>query len=239
MKYQCLIVDDEPIAQEILENYILKIDALVLVQKCKNAFEALNVLHQVKVDIVFLDIKMPSLSGLDMLKTLKNPPKIILTTAFSEFAVESYEYGITDYLLKPIPFERFLKAVNKILMPHDIELLNEQSIEKITAEPSYIFFKADKKIYKFSFADVLFIEGSGNYVKIHTEKGKPLLVLDKLADLEEKLPKKEFLRVHKSFIVNISHISKKEGNMLTIKDSTIPISSTFKQNLEGLINNNT
>jgi YesN/AraC family two-component response regulator len=123
MKYKCLIVDDEPIAQEILEKYVNQIDTLQLVGKCNNAFEALNTLQQEHIDILFLDIKMPSLSGLEMLKTLHNAPKVILTSAFSEFGVESYEYGIADYLLKPISFERFLKSVNKIVMTKNIYFL--------------------------------------------------------------------------------------------------------------------
>ena len=237
MKFNCLIVDDEPIAQQILESYIKQIDALILVGKCSNAFEALNVLHREKIDVLFLDIKMPSLSGLDMLKTLQNPPKVILTTAFSEFGVESYEYGITDYLLKPIPFERFLKAVNKILIPQYTPLVTTQTEEK-AEEPTFIFFKADKKIHKYYFTDILFIEGSGNYVKIHTLNEKPLVVLDKLTELQNKLPKKQFIRVHKSFIINVSHIQKIEGNMIKIEDKVIPISATFKPNLERLIQDN-
>lgn len=238
MKYQCLIVDDEPIAQQILEKYITKIDALQLVGICNNAFEALNFLHREKIDILFLDIKMPSLSGLEMLKTLQNPPKVILTTAFSEFGVESYEYGISDYLLKPIAFERFLKAVNKILMPQNEKLSSGGLEKKAEIEPTFIFFKADKKIHKYFFTDILFIEGSGNYVKIHTQNEKPLMILDKLTELQEKLPSKQFIRVHKSFIVNVPHIQKIEGNMIAIQNKTIPISATFKQNLDGLINDN-
>lgn len=238
MKHQCLIVDDEPIALQILEKYITQIDALHLAGKCNNAFEALNVLHREQIDILFLDIKMPSLSGLEMLKTLQNPPKVILTTAFSEFAVESYEYGIADYLLKPIAFERFLKAVNKILMPKNTELTKGQSEDRPDSEPDFIFFKADKKIHKYYFADILFIEGSGNYVKIHAQNDKLLMVLDKLTELQAKLPQKQFLRVHKSFIVNVLHIQKIAGNMIMIKDKTIPISATFKQNLESLIKDN-
>jgi DNA-binding LytR/AlgR family response regulator len=238
MKLNCLIVDDEPIAQQILEKYILQIEALHLIGKCSNAFEALNVLHQTQIDILFLDIKMPSLSGLDMLKTLQHKPKVILTTAFSEFGVESYDYGITDYLLKPIPFERFLKAVNKIVMPKNTGFTKEQAEEKPSSEPTFIFFKADKKIHKYYFADILFIEGSGNYVKIHSQNDKPLMVLDKLTEMQDKLPLKQFLRIHKSFIVNIAHVEKIEGNMLTIKDKVIPISSTFRHNLDGLINEN-
>lgn len=234
MKFNCLIVDDEPIAQEILEKYISQIDVLNLVGKCGNAFEALNVLHKEPIEILFLDIKMPSLSGLDMLKTLQNPPNVILTTAFSEFGVESYEYGITGYLLKPISFERFLKAVNKLVIPQNSKLTLTQLEEKIV-EPTFIFFKADKKIHKYYFSDIVFIEGSGNYVKIHSQQDKPLMVLDKLTDLQNKLPQKQFIRIHKSFIVNVSHIQKIEGNMIKIEDKVIPISATFKPNLEVLI----
>jgi DNA-binding LytR/AlgR family response regulator len=236
MKLHCLVVDDEPIAQQILEKYIAQIEALQLVGKANNAFEALNILHREKIDVLFLDIKMPSLSGLEMLKTLQNPPKVILTTAFSEFAVESYEYGITDYLLKPISFERFLKAVNKILMPKNLDFPLEIVQEKPTSKNEFIFFKADKKIHKFYFKDILFIEGSGNYVKIHTENATPLMVLEKLSDLEEKLPQNQFMRVHKSFIVNISHIKQIEGNMLKIKGKTVTISQSYKSNLEEYLN---
>jgi DNA-binding LytR/AlgR family response regulator len=238
MKFNCIVVDDEPIAQQILENYISQIEALHLVGKCSNAFEALNILHREKIDVLFLDVKMPSLSGLDMLKTLQNPPRVILTTAFSEFGVESYEYGISDYLLKPIAFERFLKAVNKILIRKNEELSTERIENKAEMESTFIFFKADKKIHKYYFADILFIEGSGNYVKINTQNEKPLMVLDKLTELQEKLPTKQFIRIHKSFIVNISHIQKIEGNMINIKDKVIPISATFKPNLEELIKDN-
>ena len=238
MKYRCLIVDDEPIAQEIIEYYVNQIDTLHLVGKCKNAFEALSIMHHQHIDLLFLDIKMPSLSGLEMLKTLHNPPKVILTTAFSQFGVESYEYGITDYLLKPVSFERFLKAVNKIVMPNFHEANNEEKEEKHSSEINFIFFKADKKIHKYYFADILYIEGSGNYVKIHLKNEKPILVLDKLTELQEKLPKNQFIRIHKSFIVNIAHVQKVQGNMVTIKDKTIPISATFREHLDCIINDN-
>jgi DNA-binding LytR/AlgR family response regulator len=238
MKLNCLIVDDEPIAQQILEQYIEQIHSLHVVNKCNNAHEALNILHQTQIDILFLDIKMPSMSGLEMLKTLQNPPKVILTTAFSEFALESYEYGITDYLLKPIPFPRFLMAVNKILMPKNIDFPKENTVNKYGNEPTFIFFKADKKIHKFYFNEILFIEGCGNYVKIYSEKASPLMVLERLSDLEKNLQENQFLRVHKSFIVNITHIEQIEGNMLKIKDKTVAVSQSYKQNLEKLLNIN-
>lgn len=238
MKYQCLIVDDEPVAQQILEKYINQIEVLHLIAKCSNPFEAMNILHQEKVDILFLDIKMPSLSGIEMLKTIQNQPKVILTTAFSEFAVESYEYGVIDYLLKPIAFERFLKTINKILLPQNIDFNNGKAEEKLTIQPTFIFFKANKKIFKYYLVDILFIEGSGNYIKVHAQNDKPLMVLDKLTDLLEKLPPRQFLRVHKSFIINISHIIKIEGNVLFIRDREIPISNTFRKDLDEVIQRN-
>ena len=238
MKYRCLIVEDEPIAQQIIETYISKLDALHLVGTCNNAFEALNFLHQETIDILFLDIQMPSLSGLDMLKTLQNRPKVILTTAYSEFGVESYDYGITDYLLKPISFERFLKAVNKLLVTHKHDIADDPADQHVVSDPTFFFFKSDKKIHKYHFADILFIEGSGNYVKVHTKGDKPLMVLDKLSDLQDKLPKTSFLRIHKSFIVNLLNIDNIEGNMLTIHGRVLPISASFKQELEGRINKN-
>jgi DNA-binding LytR/AlgR family response regulator len=238
MKYHCIIVDDEPIAQQILENYISQVGSLQLVQKCNNAFEALDILHRRQIDILFLDIKMPVLSGLEMLKTLANPPKVILTTAFSEFGVESYEYGITDYLLKPIAFQRFLRAVNKVLMPRNMDIVRGSAEENLTEESSFMFFKADKKVHKFYFSEILYIEGSGNYVKIYNNKEKPLLVLDKLNDLQEKLPQKIFLRVHKSYIVNVNHISKVEGNMLKMSSKEVPFSAHYRKNVEMLIKEN-
>jgi DNA-binding LytR/AlgR family response regulator len=232
MKKKCLIVDDEPIAQQILEQHIQKVAALELVGKCNNAFEALNVLHQGEIDVMFLDIKMPSMTGLELLKSLQNPPKVILTTAFSEFGVESYEYGVTDYLLKPISFERFLKAINKILMlKTDVPKVEE----KPAIQSDFIFFKADKKIHKFYFKDILFVEGSGNYVKIYTKNERPLMVLDKLSDLLNKLPKKEFCRVHKSYIVNVQQIQQVEGNRIKFDAKNVPISATYKQDFENYL----
>jgi len=227
----CIIVDDEPIAQEILENYISQIGHLHLVAKCSNAFEAITILHTTKIDLMFLDIKMPGLNGLDMLKTLSNPPKVILTTAFSEFAVESYEYGISDYLLKPVSFERFLKAVNRLLLPKDSDFPIAEEPKDTTSKSIFMFFKADKRIYKFYFSEILFFEGCGNYVKVHTQKQNMIMVLDKLSELEEKLPSDGFIRVHKSFIVNLSHIRIIEGNMIKVEQKEIPISKTYKEML--------
>ena len=235
MKYRCLIVDDEPIAQQILEKYICQVEVLELVGMCSNAFEALNYIHRHPVDILFLDIKMPTLSGVDMLKTLNQTPKVILTTAFSEYGVESYEYGIVDYLLKPISFERFLKAVNKIILTENPAANVQQSQDGVPPLSSFIFFKADKKIHKYYFKDILFIEGSGNYVKIHAVQGSPLLVLDKLSDLVEKLPNDQFIRVHKSYIINVAHIEQIQGSSISIRGTGIPLSVRYKPSLDSVI----
>lgn len=235
MKYNCLVVDDEPIAQQILENYIAQVETLRLVAKCSNAIEALQTLHQEKIDILFLDIKMPSLSGLDMLKTLSVPPYTILTTAYSEFGAESYEYNISDYLLKPFSFERFLKAINKILTQKNY-FIHDPKQEETSEQIDFLFFKADKKIHKLYIKDIVFFEGSGNYVKIHTTDKSPLMILEKLTDLEEKLPKTIFLRVHKSYIVNIAHILMIEGNIVKVHQKEIPVSITYKPALEKLLN---
>lgn len=237
MKIRCLIVDDEPIAQQILEKYIAQIEVLELAGKCNNAFEALNVLHRENIDLVFLDIKMPLLSGLEMLKTLQNSPKIILTTAFSEFGVESYEYNVADYLLKPISFERFLKAVNKVALPHKTEITKVTRTENKETVSDVIFFRADRKIHKLFFEEIIFIEGNGNYVKVYTESGKPLSVLDKLSDLERKLPEKQFIRVHKSYIVNSLHIDQIDGNLLKLKGHNVQVSASYKPNIEAFFNN--
>ncbi len=228
MKLNCIIVDDEPLAQDVLDTYISRIEALHLAARCKNAFEAMNVLHKKKIDIMFLDIKMPTLSGLEMLKTIDNPPKVILTTAFSEFGAESYEYGVIDYLLKPIAFERFLKAVNKILIPARTSTPDEAPTEKSTV-PEVIFFKADKKIHKYFFADILYFQGSGNYVKVVVKTEKAILVLDKMSELMEKLPDDLFMRVHKSYIVNLNHIKQFHGNMIKISDDEIPLGHSYKE----------
>lgn len=228
MTLNCIIVDDEPLAQDVLEAYINRIDALQLTAKCKNAFEAMKVLHTETVDLMFLDIKMPTLSGLDLLKTIDNPPKVILTTAFSEFGAESYEYGVTDYLLKPFAFERFLRAVNKILIPARTSAPSESPAVKSTA-PEVIFFKADKKIYKFFFADILYFQGSGNYVKVVSKTEKAILVQEKMSELIEKLPADLFLRIHKSYIINLNHIKQFHGNIIKINDEEIPVGLSYKE----------
>jgi len=231
MEIKCLIVDDEVLAQDVIEKYIATIPTLQLVGKCDSAVEAISFLHNNPVDLMFLDLNMPELSGLDMLKTLTNPPKIILTTAYSEFALESYEYGVVDYLLKPIKLERFIKAINKVFAK-----LSQD--EKAREEPdnqasSSIFIKEDHYTHQIGIDDILYIEAYGNYLKVHTAK-KTYVTRDTLQAFEKKLPENQFIRVHKSYIISLSHIDHISGNRISMAGTEIPLGEIYKLNLKKI-----
>lgn len=232
MSLKCLIVDDEPPAHKILENYIGKLSALSLAGNCYNAIEALNFLHEHPVDIVFLDINMPELSGLDMLKTLQHPPVVILTTAYSEFALEGYEFGVLDYLLKPIRFDRFLKAVNRVLQVQQKakEAAPKPTINNIAKEPSPAFFfvKADGIQHKVWFEELDYLQSKGNFVQLHLAQ-KRLLTADTLSNMDKQLRSAGFLRVHKSYIVNVKKVEGIQGNQLLLGAVKIPIGNSYRQ----------
>ncbi len=225
MKLKCLIVDDEVLAQDVIEKYVSTIPTLKLVGKCDNAVEAISFLHNNPVDLLFLDLNMPELSGLEMLKTLANPPKVILTTAYSEYALESYEYGVVDYLLKPIKLERFIKAVNKVVEKFSEIKVNEDIPDE--QHPQTIFIKEDQVTYQVNLNDILFIEAYGNYLKVHTLK-KVYVTRDTMHDMESKLPEKMFMRVHKSFIISLSKIASVSGNRVFINKQEIPVGEMYK-----------
>lgn len=226
MNLKCLIVDDEPPAHKVLENYIGKLNSLTLTGNCYNAIEALNFLHKNPVDILFLDINMPELSGLDMLQTLQHPPIVILTTAYSEFALESYEFGVMDYLLKPIRFDRFLKAVNRVLdLKSEAPTTKNQST--VPVETSF-FIKVDGVQRKVRFEDIHYIESKGNFVRLHLENSR-LLTANTLTKMAQKLSPYGFLRVHKSYIVNLEKVTGVEGNRLLLGDSKISIGNSYRQ----------
>lgn len=227
-----LIVDDEPLAQEILETYVQKFPNLKLIQKCSNAVEAHEALQSNEIDLIFLDIQMPQISGVDFLKTLVNPPKVIFTTAFSEYAVEGYELNIIDYLLKPISFERFAKAVNKATVSEGVNTnLGSKSAE------DFMFVKSDKKLIKVFFNEIYYIEGLKDYVILHTPKGR-LVTLQTMKSLESKLSDESFLRIHRSYIINIGHIDILDGNTVIINKKGIPVGKNYKDNLLAVINKN-
>lgn len=229
MTLKCLIVDDEPPAHKILENYIGRLSSLSLAGNCYNAIEALNFLHEKQVDVLFLDINMPELSGLEMLGTLQNPPLVILTTAYSEYALESYEFGVLDYLLKPVSFNRFLKTINKILaikQPASFPEVLEK--EEPVPKQNFFFVKADGVQHKIHFTDVNYLESKGNFVQIHRDKSR-LLASDTLSKMEKKLSDYGFLRVHRSYIINIQKVKSIQGNLIQIGKDNIPIGNSYRQ----------
>lgn len=238
MKYNVIIVDDEPLAQDVLESYIEKIPNLELVKRCSNAVEALEALNEgPTVDIIFLDIQMPEITGLDFMKSLKRKPAIIFTTAYSEYALEGFENDAIDYLLKPIAFDRFLKAVNKAT--HYISL--EKKAQPQAAEGGqpdetggFIFVKSDKKIVKIRLNDILYIEGLKDYVMIYTTEGR-IITLQTMKNLEEGLPANQFLRVHRSYIVSVDKIKAIVGNSVEIGDKQLPVGKHYKEQLLELV----
>jgi len=220
---KCLIIDDEPLAQNVIENYLESFSFMRLIAKCDNALIALEWIKKQKIDLIFLDVSMPFISGIDFMRTLRNPPTIILTTAHKEFAVESYELNVLDYLLKPISFERFLKAINKlkidtseIIKPGIIDIKND----------SFIYVKSEKKNVKILLKDILFIESLKDYIKIHTID-KMIMTQVPISTIEQRLPD-NFLRIHRSFIVAKDKITAYTQHDLEIGKFQIPIGRNYK-----------
>ncbi|WP_271405870.1 LytR/AlgR family response regulator transcription factor [Tenacibaculum soleae] len=227
-----IIVDDETAAHDNIKNYASNLSYLSFQKSCYNAFEALEYLNKNSIDLIFLDINMPKLSGLEFIKTLSNPPKIIITTAYKEFALEGYELNIDDYLLKPFNFSRFLKSVTKVSNALAIKATPIKNTE--TTEDSKIFIKEDKKYYQIKLKDILFMEAYGNYVKIHMID-KMIISHQTLTSFTHNLPENQFLRVHKSFIISIDKIELIEGNRIKIQTHQIPIGKMYKLNVNKLI----
>jgi DNA-binding LytR/AlgR family response regulator len=222
-------VEDEPLAQNVLKKYIGEQIPLDLIAICNDALEAQTILTQQNVDLVFLDINLPKLSGINFIKTLVRPPLIIFTTAYPEFAVEGFELNAVDYLLKPFSFERFLKAVNKAL-----EKLNTAGQNNDAKAPSFIFLKADKKIHKVDLNTIHFIEAIGDYMKVVTDWGQ-LIINETMKKLQEELPANSFIRVHKSFIISRNRIKFIEGNYVQVEDKSIPIGATYRNDVLSTI----
>jgi len=231
MRY--LIIDDEHIAHKIIMEYCEMLPHMKLQKNCYSALEALEYLNSHQVDLIFLDINMPKLKGFEFLKTLSAPPKVIVTTAYSEFAIEGYELNVSDYLLKPFSFERFLKAVNKV-MGSNTKSKNNSSEEKDTATKR-IFLRQNKSYIQVEVATILFIEAAGNYTKVVAED-ETITIREKISDILESLPSDNFIQVHKSFAVAIKYINRIEGNRIHIQDHTIPIGKLYKANLIKILN---
>jgi two-component system, LytTR family, response regulator len=228
----CVIVDDEPLAREGINTYVREIDFLRLAGTCENAIELMKVMDQQKVDLIFLDIQMPKMNGMDFLKIMKDPPIVIITSAYPSYALESFQLNVLDYLLKPITFDRFCQAAKKA--KDYFQLLTGQA--SYTDSKRYFFIKCENKYEKIFFDDILYIEGMQNYVRIYTSKGKYLTLLT-LKDIEQNLIKESFLRVHKSYIINVTKIDSIEKHEISIQSARIPISRNFRdQVIEKVLN---
>lgn len=228
-----LIIDDEHIAHDIIKGYCDMLPNLVLQKSCYDAIEALQYLNENQVDLIFLDLNMPKLKGFDFLKTLSSPPKVIVTTAYSEYALEGFDLNVVDYLLKPFRFERFLKAVNKAITT--VEKPQPLSnTEKVTSNENRIFLRGDKKHTQLIVEDILYIEAAGNYTKVITSN-ETITIRDKISNLLELLPTDDFLQVHKSFAIATKHIKTVEGNQIAIGDHIIPIGKVYKMNVNKLL----
>ena len=231
MEVRCLAIDDEPLALEIIIAYISKVPFLKLVKTFDNAVDSIDFIKTNNIDLIFLDIQMEALTGIQLLRVLKNPPEVIFTTAYDSYAIEGFELDAADYLLKPFSFERFIKAVdkvyNKVKLKHNIEGVNDaisisNNIEK------YMFVKTGNKLQKVFFDDILFVEGQGDYLRINTAKER-IMTLQKFSKLEEILPPSNFIRVHKSFLVAIDKIESISRNRIRMGEEMIPIGDSYKK----------
>ena len=232
MKIRTLIVDDEPHAIEVIERYLQHFSDIELVTKCPDAIKAFQVLQQKSIDLVFLDIKMPGLNGTDLIKSLKSPPKVIFTTAYSEYAIDGFELNAIDYLLKPIPFDRFLKSMDKVLAHFgnnkQIVLSERQSL---ASTEKFLYLKVDRKMMKINVKEICWVESIKDYVKV-VLPDKVLISKQKISLLEELLPEEQFCRIHRSFIVSISKVESYYAYAVEILGKELPIGRNYKQNVQ-------
>ena len=229
MKLRCLLIDDEPPALKVLANYISNINGLEIAGQCKNAIEALDVLHQKTVDLIFLDIKMPKILGTEFLKNLSHPPKVIFVTAYRDYAVEGYELDAVDYLVKPVSFERFIKAISKVN-----RLMGRESIattDQKAIQEAFVYLKVDRDMKKVLLNEIVYIESWKDYVKLFLSNGKNLLVKQSISAMENLLSEHKFLRVHRSYIVSVDKISGYSSSAVKLSGTEIPIGRLYKQSV--------
>ena len=226
MKTRCLIVDDEPLARELIRGHILKLENCEVVAECDNAMKAMEALRNHTVDLMFLDIKMPQMTGIDFLKTLRRPPKVIITTAFSQYALDGFELDVVDYLMKPITFERFFKSVNKYFQSGNSESVEVDGGNGKT-EDAFIYVKENKKVIKIYMKEIHFIEGLNEYIRIHTDNRR-VVVKSSLMGIESKLPPEQFIRIHKSYIVSIPRIRAFNATTIELENAKLRIGRNYK-----------
>lgn len=226
---KCVIIDDEPLAVDVIKEFVSKIETLELIATFNNAIDAISFVNDSKIDLIFLDIEMPQFNGIEFLKSLEKKPMVIFTTAYSDYAVEGFDIGAIDYLVKPIPFHRFFKAVlraKQILEPNNNN--SSQILQPLKNQVDFIFVKAEYENIKLNLSDILYIEGLKDYVKIHVSNGKFILTLNSLKKFEESLLENNFFRIHRSYIVNLKHIKSIQKNKVIISEKRIPIGENYK-----------
>lgn len=236
MKRSVLIVDDEPLAINVIVRYLENFQNFEIVEKCQNAVDAFAILSRQKIDVMFLDINMPTMSGLDLLRNLKNPPLVVMTTAFREYAIDSFEQEAIDYLVKPFSLERFMNTIGRIekrLTPVSAPAAEAVATE---AKPDHVFFKVDKRMVKVMLDEIIYIESLKDYVRIKTET-ENLINHNNLVSIMEHLPEDEFIRIHRSYIIAISKVKAIEGNCVEIGGKLLPIGRNFQKSVKSLILN--
>lgn len=234
MKIRCLLVDDEPPALKVLLSHISKVNGIDVVGTCKSSFEAFNMLNEQAIDLIFLDIKMPTLNGIDFLRNLSNPPKVIFVTAYREFAVDGFELDVIDYLVKPVSFERFLKAVSRVKTKFGLEV-NLQREEFIANPVAFLYLKVNKSLQKVFVNEILYVESWKDYVKLFLADGTSIIVKQSISSIENLLSVHSFLRVHRSYLVAIKKISAYSNMAIQINDANIPIGRLYKQRVMEII----
>jgi len=231
---RCLIVDDEPPAREVIRRYIEQLPMLELAGECANAIDAIRMLQRNHIDLIFLDIRMPQLNGNELLKVVKNPPPVIFTTAHAEYAVEGYELDVVDYLLKPIRFDRFIKAVNKIIQVNGHRSIEADPPAEEEKRDSFVYFRCDRKMVKVMLNDIMYIESMKDYVKIYTSSGM-LMTKQSITSVEAMLPEREFIRAHRSYIVSLGKIKTFTNELIGVGKTEIPIGKLFRNNVIKLL----
>jgi len=234
MKIKCLAIDDEPLALSQISSYIDKTPFLEKVALCQSAFEALEYLANNEVDLMFVDINMPDINGMDFVKSLEHKPQVIFTTAYSEYAFEGFKVDAIDYILKPISYDVFLKSVNKAKIWFE---LNRKQTETIQTTPEYLFVKSEYKLIRILLSDIKYIESANEYIQIHLINDEPVTTLIRLKAMEEQLPKNKFMRVHRSFIVNLDRVKVIERNRIIFDKVHIPIGEQYKESFQAFIDN--
>jgi DNA-binding LytR/AlgR family response regulator len=226
MKTRCLIVDDEPLARELIRGHIQKLENFEIVAECDNAMKAMDTLRTHPVDLMFLDIDMPQMTGIDFLRTLKRPPRVIITTAFSQYALDGFELDVVDYLMKPVTFERFFKAVNKYFQSGQAESVEMEGGDG-TAKEAFIYVKENKKVIKIYLREIRFIESLNEYIRIHTDNRR-VVVKSSLTNIENKLPPEQFIRIHKSYIIAIPRIRAFNATTVELENARLRIGRNYK-----------